>query len=159
MFGKRILGLKEVITEPNLLYQRQIYSVCNFKGKGCIGTAVSPTLSLPLGEGAYGLNAETCSSPAWLDAYLTKPSEPKYWIHLKLWLLPLSSMCCMIFYRDWDTSRRTTYLLKHEIFKSLHLINYFDEDQRSGATLKKRLDPEPHWKWCGSSTLLKSNCR
>ena len=35
MFGERILGLKEVITEPKLLYQRQIYSVCNFKGKGC----------------------------------------------------------------------------------------------------------------------------
>ena len=34
MYGKRILRLEEVITEPKLLYQRQIYSVCNIKGKG-----------------------------------------------------------------------------------------------------------------------------
>ena len=33
MYGKRISGLEEVTTEPKLLYQRQIYSVCNFKGK------------------------------------------------------------------------------------------------------------------------------
>ena len=35
MFGEQILGLKKVTTEPKLLYQRQTYSVCNFKGKGC----------------------------------------------------------------------------------------------------------------------------
>ena len=66
MFGERMLGLKEVITEPKLLYQRQIYSVCNFKGKGCL-QPIPP----PPGEGAYGLTTETCSSPARLDAYLT----------------------------------------------------------------------------------------
>ena len=33
--GERTLGLGEVSTEPKLLYQRQIYSVCNLKGKGC----------------------------------------------------------------------------------------------------------------------------
>ena len=35
MLGEQILGLQEVITEPKLLYRQQIYSVCNFKGKGC----------------------------------------------------------------------------------------------------------------------------
>ena len=35
MYGERILGLVEVITEPQLLYQRLVYSVCNFKDKGC----------------------------------------------------------------------------------------------------------------------------
>ena len=44
MYGEQILGLVEVITAPKLLYQRQIYSVCNLKGQRlhCIGTALPP---------------------------------------------------------------------------------------------------------------------
>ena len=34
MYGEGILGLTEVITEPKLLYQQQIYSACNFNCKG-----------------------------------------------------------------------------------------------------------------------------
>ena len=60
MFGEQILGLKKVITEPKLLYQRQTYSVCNFQRQRlhCIGTVLPPTHP-PSSEGAYGLTSET----------------------------------------------------------------------------------------------------
>ena len=67
MYGERILGLVEVIAEPKLLYQWQIYSVCNFKGKGCTVQELRCLPTSPQEEkwGAYDHYRDFSSPARW----------------------------------------------------------------------------------------------